>query len=322
MKAVSSLRRPSIAWAAVSALIAIVAIVAISAFAVGTDKLADSLRKFDAATIGICLVLAAWQVGCRFLRWLIFIRRLALKIPVHEAALYYAAAFGMTLTPGRLGELIRLWFLEKRLHVPYRRLAGLYVADRAGDALAYVLLLALGFAGYRGGSPISWAIFAIASLAILAMVRPEPALAALTAIYSIVRRGRNFVARMRRIVRNTSTLFQPGVFLPAVAIGVMGWFAAPLLLKLCLARLGVSFDFLHATAIYATAALTGGSTMLPGGGGATEAVLVVLLRASNVPLEDAVAAMIMTRLAFLWLPVGVGILVLPTAMKSVRATRE
>jgi len=83
--------------------------------------------------------------------------------------------------------------------------------------------------------------------------------------------------------------------------------------------LGIKFDLLHATAIYATAALTGGSTMLPGGGGATEAVLVVLLRAANVPLDEAVAAMIMTRLAFLWIPVGVGILVLPAATRSVRA---
>jgi len=316
VKAISRLRLPSIEWAALCTFVAIAAVMAASAFAVGPDRLVESLRKFDAATLCLGSALVVWHVGCRFLRWQIFTRRLALKIPIHEAALYYTAAFGLTLTPGRLGELVRLWFLEKRLRVPYRRIAGLYIGDRAGDAFAYVLLLAIGSAGYRGASPISWGILAVAALAIAALVHPQPALTVLTAAYSIVRIGRNLVAWLRRTARNTSTLFQPSVFLPALAVGVAGWFVVPLFLNLCLAQLGVRFDLLHAMAIYATAVLTGGSTMLPGGGGATEAVLVVLLRASNVPLDDAVAAMIVTRLAFLWIPVGSGILVLPIAMRS------
>lgn len=112
-----------------------------------------------------------------------------------------------------MAELVRLWFLEKRLRAPYRRTAGLYVADRTGDALACVLLLALGSVGYRGASPISWGILVLAALAIVAIMHPQPALTVLTAAYSITRNGRNFVARLRRIVRNTSTLFQPNVFL-------------------------------------------------------------------------------------------------------------
>jgi hypothetical protein len=63
------------------------------------------------------------------------------------------AALRMTLTPGRLGEALRLWFLEKRLAVPYRRIAGLCVADRVSGATAYPILFAVGLAAYQSDSP-------------------------------------------------------------------------------------------------------------------------------------------------------------------------
>jgi uncharacterized membrane protein YbhN (UPF0104 family) len=58
--------------------------------------------------------------------------------------------------------------------------------------------------------------------------------------------------------------------------------------------------------------------VLPGGGGGTEAVMVGLLLAAGVPLDAAVTAMLVTRVAFLWLPVALGIAVLPVAIKAAR----
>jgi hypothetical protein len=45
--------------------------------------------------------------------------------------------------------------------------------------------------------------------------------------------------------------------------------------------------------------------------------MVFLLRAADVPLDAAVAATVATRLAFLWFPVGVGLLTLPVAIRAV-----
>jgi len=315
---VQGLRPPAVEWAAISALATLVVAFAVALLIVGSDALIEALRKFDSVTLGICLVLMAWQLGCRFLRWLMFTRALGLKIEPAEAALYYAAAFGMTLTPGRLGEALRLWFLKRRFAVPYRRIGGLYVADRVADAAAYLVLLAVGTAGYKHHSPIAWSALVVVVAVIIAIMNPRPVIAVLTAVYAVLGRGRKLTAWARRAVRNASILFQPRVFLPGLAIGAVGWLAAPAVLTMSLARLGVDFAFLPATAIYAAAALAGGSTMMPGGGGATEAVLVVLLRASDVPLDAAVTAMIMTRLMFLWLPVLLGVALLPAAVKSVR----
>jgi uncharacterized protein (TIRG00374 family) len=314
---VARLRLPSIEWALISAAVCLTAVFAVSAALVGFDTLTANLSKLNSSTLAACVLLMAWQLGCRFLRWFFYARRLGLKISLPEAFLYYGAGLGMTLTPGRLGEVLRLWFLEQRFAAPYRRTAGLYVADRVSDAVSYLILFAVGSTAYAGGSSITWGALFMVVTVMLAIMHPRPVIELLNAGYSTFGLGQKSVLWLRRAIRNASTLFQPAVFLPGICIGTIGWLGPPGVLTLSLAQMGVTFGLLQAVAIYAVAALTGGSTMVPGGIGTTDAALIGLLVASDVPLDAAVSAVIITRTASLWLPVGLGLVLLPVAMRVV-----
>ncbi len=317
----SQLRSPRVEWAIASLVVTLVVMFSVSAFIVGFDVLARDLRLLDYTTIAFCLALMLWQQACRCLRWFLFTRSLGVKVSPADAALFYAGGLGMALTPGRVGELLRLWFLEKKYLVPYRRIAGLYLADRVSDVYTYLLFFSVGSIAYKHGSAIVWGIFVVAAAGTLAIMYPRSLLIALSAVYSVPRRGRGLVLWLRRALRNTSTLFQPRIFIPGFAVGAIGWAAAPGVLLISLSQMGVSLPPLQAFAIYAVTALTGGASMLPGGVGAAEPVLVGLLAASDVPLDVAISAMIVTRIAFAWLPVGLGIIVLPFAMKGVHTPR-
>jgi len=314
---VARLRLPSIEWAAISAAACLSAVFAVSVALVGFDTLTANLSKLDSFTLGICLLLVAWQLGCRFLRWFFYARRLGLKVSLPEAFLYYGAGLGMTLTPARLGEVLRLWFLEQRFAAPYRRTAGLYLADRVSDAVGYLILFAVGSTAYTTGASITWGALLLVVTVVLAVMHPRPVFALLNAGYAVFGLGRRLVPWLRRAIRNASTLFQPALFLPGVCIGTIGWLGPPAVLTLSLTQMGVEFGLLKACAIYAVAALTGGSTMMPGGVGGTEAALTGLLLASDVSLDTAVSAVVITRAAFLLLPVGLGLLLLPVAMRVV-----
>ena len=314
---IATLRLPSIERAATSAAVCLAAVFAISVALIGFDSFAANLSKLDLLKLGTCLLLVVWQVGCRFLRWFIYARCLGLKISFPEASLFYGAGLGMTLTPGRLGEAVRLWFLQQRFAAPYRRTAGLYLADRISDAVSYLILFAIGSTTYASGSSITWGALFMVVTVMLAIMHPRPVIGLLNVGYAAVGRGRKLVAWLRRAIRNASTPFQPAVFLPGVCIGTIGWLRPPGVLTLSLTQMGVEFSPLQALAIYAVAALTGGSTMVPGGIGTTDAALIGLLVASKVPLDAAVSAAIITRTASPWLPVGLGLLLLPVAIRDV-----
>jgi uncharacterized membrane protein YbhN (UPF0104 family) len=145
---------------------------------------------------------------------------------------YYAAAFGMTLTPGRLGEAMRLWFLEQRFGAPYRHIAGLYIADRISDATGYLFLVALGSVGYQYGLPVAWGIFLIFATLIVGLMYPRPLLSVLTAGYAVVRMGQENCGVGAPCDSQHIGVIPSRRFLPGLAIGTVGWFAAPVVLAL------------------------------------------------------------------------------------------
>ncbi len=305
--------------ALVLVLAAIVALLSISVLLIGSDKLLDSLQKINSLTIVICIALFMWQFTCRCLRWFLFSHSLGISmISFPEMALYYAAGMGMALTPGRAGEILRLWFLKQRLAVPYRRIAGLYVTDRMGDVIAYLAMLVIGSASYAHRFSLAGGAFLILLPITILLWRPLLLINILTTIHVRLGFGRRFLLWVRRAIRNTSTILRSRLFAPGIVVGIVGWLAAPTCLALSLSQLGYDIDPLMALLIYAAAALTGGSTLMPGGGGATEMVLVLLMSSSNIPLSVAVSAMIVTRLTFFFLPIGLGLLALPIAISVVR----
>ncbi len=312
------LRIPSIEWAVISVAASIAAVLALAVFVVGADKLLADLGRMTPAMLVLCLAAMLWQVGCRFLRWLVYIRCLGLPVSPRRELLYYLAGFGVALTPARLGETLRLWFLRQRFRVPYRRLVGLYAADRLSDATAYLVLFAIGSTAGQQLFPVAWISILAPILLALAVVTPRPGIAVLNAAYAVLGRWRTLFAWLRRAIRNMAVLFRPRVYLTGVAIGTVGWCAAPLILTASLAELGIGFDPLLAAACYAAGALAGGASMMPGGAGVSETVLVVLLVAFDVPLDAAVSATIMTRLTFMWVPIGIGVVSLPVALRRVR----
>ncbi len=306
-------------WALVLFLAAMVAMLSISVLIIGSDNLSGSLQKINSWTIVICLFLFIWQFTCRCLRWFLFSHSLGIsKISFHEMALYYAAGMGMAFTPGRAGEILRLWFLKQRLAVPYRRIAGLYVTDRMGDVIAYLAMLVIGSASYVHGLSLAGSAFLVILPVTILLWRPLLLIKLLTTIHVRLGIGRKVLLWVRRAIRNTSTIIRSRHFIPGVAIGIVGWLAAPTCLSLILSQLGADIDPLMVLLIYAVAALTGGSTLMPGGGGATETVLVLLMSSSNIHLSVAVSAMIVTRLTFFFLPIGLGLLVIPIAVSVAR----
>jgi glycosyltransferase 2 family protein len=313
-------REISVERIAILTVIPVAGVLAVATFLVGGRSLVANLAQLGAGTLCFFVLLAMWQNGFRFLRWLIFACRVGVPIGICEGLLFYAAGCGMTLTPGRLGEMLRLWLIERRFGTPYRRSTALYIADRVGDADAYLILLGLSIILRDSGPGLGWSVLGGIAVVNMCLLFPGPVLGALAIVYKMTRRGRKPLVWLRRLLRNCANLFRPPVFVPCLAFGVLGWGAVPVVLMLALNRMGVELTFPSAMTICALASLTGGATLLPGGGGSTEAAMVLLLRAASVPLEAAVTATIATRLAFLWAPVGVGLLTMPVAIHRARRT--
>jgi uncharacterized protein (TIRG00374 family) len=95
-----------------------------------------------------------------------------------------------------------------------------------------------------------------------------------------------------------------------IVLSVISWFFECVCLYIALIGIGLPVPLMSAVFIYAFSTIAGIIAMLPGGLGATEAIMMALLAKTGVPFPDATAATLLTRLATLWFAVGIGMVVL------------
>lgn len=284
---------------------------------IGKEAMLQRLTTIAPAVLAGMLGLSLINYAARMARWQLFSRRQGLALPVSRNALYYAAGFALTATPGKMGEALRLWLLKRGHGVTLVRSSSLMIADRLSDMTA-IVLLALGSAAAYADYMSLTALSALAMLVVLVvLMRPALIVALVGRAYALVGRyGRGF-GRVRQSLRQLGALGSLPVFGGGLLLALGGWFAEIIAFWWLLHSMGAEVTLVQATFVFSFGLGVGAVSFLPGGLGGTEATMVGLLVLNDVPADLAVAATVVIRLTTLWFASIIGFIAFPLALKSV-----
>ena len=290
----------------------IIGVIALAA-ATGWQETIEQIRKLTLWQVLVLLILSLANYLFRGLRWHLYARRLGLPTRLVQDIRHFIAGFAMSVTPGRVGELVRMRWLKRETGWSFERTAPLALMDRASDLVAMALILALGVtfsaAGIKGALPVTVLALGAAYVA----TRPRLLSNMAGGLYRIIGRWPRLFARMRRAARSLGRFTSPAILVPATALGLIGWLAEGYAFHLLLVWMGADIGFWAAIAIFIFATLAGGLTGAPGGVGGAEAAMVALLLLQNVPLEVALPATLIIRVTTLWFGIAIGLAVFPFA---------
>ncbi|HSK39732.1 MAG TPA: lysylphosphatidylglycerol synthase transmembrane domain-containing protein [Arenibaculum sp.] len=290
---------------------------AVTAFA-GGSKVWGHLAKLDGPLVAVLLALSLVNYALRTMRWHAYSRHLGMDIPLRQSTLYYVAGFALTTTPGKIGEALRLWLMERCNGYRYERTVPILLADRTSDMGSVGILLLIGLAGV---SAQPWLLaaggVAVSGMALL-VLRPRLATGMVDGGFRLVRRWPRLFGRLRGAMRRTAALFTPRIFLATLALAVGGWLAECIAFALVLDAFGAGVDLHGAILIFTAGMLVGALTFLPGGIGGTEATMLALLSAYGVSLDIAIPATMVIRVTTLWFAVALGFSFMPSALRMAR----
>ena len=255
-----------------------------------------------AAAAGLSLL----NYALRVLRWQWYMRRAGHHLPWGFTALAFMSGFAFTLSPGKVGEMVRArYYLPKG--VPLSATTGAFFVERLLDLLVMILLAAVAFAELQAYSHFLWVaiglvVVLLLSVAVMPWQRWAEALKAT--------RPRGWRAAMLTGVdmfAQSRQFLSPGLLLAGLAVGLVAWGVEAWGLYL-VAQVVVpeQLTLAGATGIYAIAIIVGALSFLPGGLGSTEAVMTALLYTHGVPMPQAILLTLVCRLLTLWLAVGIG----------------
>ncbi len=289
-------------------MLAIFVFAAFSIYA-DVDKIWARLGNFAWGAFFAALGLAVVNYVLRLIRWVWYLRHQKLAVPTGTASLIFLSGFALSVTPGKVGELIKSYFLKETHDVPFKDSVPIVIAERVADLLALLLLGGLGFALHGiAGTTVLLGASAIAVGLLILSSRPL----ATTVIEAITSPGflRRFRPELSRLYEGLADLVRPKPLLFASAVGVLAWLAECVGFALILAGFpGTDISIGLAILIYAVTTVAGALSFLPGGLIVTEATMTLLLVKTQVGLDDAtaVSATILTRIATLWFAVLIGL---------------
>ncbi|MEA2778751.1 MAG: hypothetical protein QOK29_295 [Rhodospirillaceae bacterium] len=246
----------------------------------------------------LVLGLVAWGVVLRALRFYYFGRRLGWRVPPLASGVVFVASFALTATPGKAGELLKSALLRARYGTPVAQSGGALIVERVGDLVALLILASGGlllFAGLRSYFLVG--VVLVAAICVLLRTLAIPCLERARRFAS----SRNLAERLLRVLRATDALLRPVPLLVGFGLAVLAWSGEALAFHVLALRLPVAVPLLTSFSIFGLSAVAGALSMLPGGLGGVEAVMVLLLNQLGVAVPEATLTVIIFRFCTIYL---------------------
>lgn len=272
--------------------------------------LAPILKAWDSIILAAALSLMNYLL--RFIRWSVYLSRLGHSLDFGFSALSYLAGFAFTLSPGKLGEMIRGRY-PREAGVPLTSTAAAFFAERLMDLLAMLALAGLAVGSSKYNVLIGGTVIGIALIMVMLVATPWARVSAWAHDVDWLPESlNNGLRRILRTLLSARKLLHPGVLVSGFFIGLIAWSCEGVgLMVISGISTGASMDMPTAVGIYAVAIVVGALSFLPGGLGSTETVMAALLDAYGYPLPEAIQLTLLCRLLTLWLAVAIGWLAVP-----------
>jgi uncharacterized protein (TIRG00374 family) len=213
----------------------------------------------------------------------------------------------MSITPGKMGELLKSFLLKEISGTPVSRSAPVVFIERITDFLSLIILTLIGAFIFDFGISVTISAGVFFLILIIIISNRKMAMAVI-GLFERIKFFRKHLISIHNAYESSYILLKPVPLLKMIALSIAGWFLECFGYHLILINFDIDVNLLWASFNYAFATIIGSLTMLPGGLGATEGSLTLLVIDKGFPKEAAVASTFVARIVTLWFAVLVGIL--------------
>lgn len=274
-------------------------------------RITAALAGYAWSAVLLALGLSSLNYLLRFLKWELCLGWLHVRgagpddapgLTRGRSLLIYLAGLSMSVTPGKIGEVLRSYLLRLTDGVPFARTAPIVVADRLTDLVALVVLSLVGVSQFREYLPVVVATLALVVAGVVVLGTPRLCRGLLGLVARLPGLAA-VAARAGALVDSSAALLRLRPLLVLSLISVVGWGLECVGYWLIVRGLvGAEASLTLCTFLWSTTTLIGALSFLPGGLGATEGSLAVLTSrlAVGVTQPAALATTLLIRACTLW----------------------
>ncbi|MDQ4106083.1 MAG: flippase-like domain-containing protein [Actinomycetota bacterium] len=273
----------------------------------GFDDLRAALANFRWSLIPVILGLVFVSYVGRYFRWIYYLKALDVYVPPKVNAAIFTAGLSMTISPGKLGEVLKSLFIRQVNGTPVARTAPIVLAERVTDGTGMIVWGLLGALAFSRGPGLMFLFLAVTVVGVVVLrskwlsLLAERVLERLPLVNRLSGHLGAFHGASDEVLSTRSLVV-------TTLISFVTWGFEILAVYLCAIGIGVDIPFLMLVFIFAVSSILGSMSMLPGGIGAAEAGLAgQFVTIAGLSSGVAVALTMVIRFATLWFAILLGV---------------
>ena len=289
-------------------LTATIILYAIFLFLADFNLIQEKISNFKINYLPIILILVTLSLIPIFIRWHFLLKNCEINIPLTKSIAVFLSGMAVDITPGQIGALMKSQILKISSNIPRTKTAPIVFIEKLYDLIGAIIaaamgIIILGMESYLIIIPI----LVLTIIFFFMYYRPASKL-----FFKRITKTKFFskyvenISEFDKIIQKSTTVKITTI---CVLLAVTYWFIISAAAYYTLIAFDINIlDYLKVLAIYATSALLGAISLVPGGIGITEGTLVGLLTLEGIGVSTALILSVMIRIFILWYPVCLGLL--------------
>ena len=293
-------------------LIIISSIIVYSLFLIFSDfnKLSEKILDFKIEFLPIILPLVSLGWLALYFRWTLLLKNSGYVLPHKKNFQIFLSGFPLSITPGKVGELIKCQLLKENFNTPRKITAPIILVERLYNAVGIIIISIFGI-WYFDFSGIVILITACILTGIFIALRSKKLFLKLIEKSSKIKFLSKFSDSFTDSYDVINDSIKPRIFIISSILSAIYWILESIAVYFILKSFGIDlFEISDVILTYTTSIILGVASFVPGGIGVSEGTLIGLLSIHGLTFSTAVSLTIFIRIFTLWYAVLVGLIAL------------
>ena len=287
-------------------------IIIYAAFLILSDlsKLSEHIIDFKIEYLPLIISLVSVGWLALYLRWILLLKNLNYSLPHKQNFPIFLSGFALSVTPGKIGELLKSQLLKEKFDLPRKISAPVILIERFYNAIGIIIISIFGILVFDF-SGIIILITACLLVLIFFTLRSEKLFNIIIQKFSKI----NFLSKFSNSFLDSYDVIkestQPRIFIISSTLSSIYWILESTAVYFILRSFGIDLlSIFDVIPTYATSIILGVASLIPGGLGVSESTLIGLLSLQGLTISTAVSLTIFIRLLTLWYSVFIGFIAL------------
>ena len=291
-------------------VIAVVGLYATFIIASDINTISDKISSFkiEFLPIIVSLVTCGWFV--LFTRWHLLLVNSKIFIPKKSSFVIYLSGIGLSIIPGRIGELIKSQLLKTKFGVPRSKTVPIIILEQLYTLIGLVVISFFGIWFFELGAYVL-GIFTAGLVFAFILISSRKIFNKLIAMLEKRKFTSKFVEPLSLSYNTIKKSMRGPIVFYASALTVVFWLLETLSVYFVLLSFGINYiEFLMVIPIYATSLMLGFLSFLPMGVGVVEGSMASFFSLEGIEVSLSLTLVVVIRLFTRWYSIAVGFVAL------------